>query len=940
MPPPRWEQIEAYFEDAIALPLPERRAFLERLAAQDPELHAEVVSLLAAHADADGYFEGLSDRFVSPLMAKLEQEVGLPERVGPYRIVRKLGVGGMSVVYLAERDDGQFQQEVALKLIRSSQAEKHARRFLGERQILASLNHPHIARLFDGGVAEDGRPYFVMEYVDGVPLDAYCDQQRLPIRERVRLLLTVAEAVQYAHQNLIIHRDLKPSNILVAGAAGQPMQQAQVKLLDFGIAKLLGAEGETPLHTRTGARWMTPEYAAPEQVRGEAVTTATDVYQLGVVLYKLLTGHRPYRLEDASTYEMERAVCEQPPTRPSTIVARSEEIRRGETTTYVTPEQVSHDRATDVAALRETLAGDLDAIVLKALRKEPGARYATVDAFADDLRRFLNGHAVAARRGTRRYRMHKFIQRHRWGVAAAAAVLLLIIGFASLYAVRITQERNRAQLEAEKAQAVSEFLISVFEQSDPDEARGDTATAQVLLARGARRVEQALARQPRVQAQMLRTVGRVYEGLGSYAEAEQYLERALALHRQQPGGPAGEMAETLRYLAGVYTSQGRLAAAAPLYEEAVMLWRDVPGPQEKEAETLVEQAAFLQQRNDLDAAEALLAEARDMQRDLFGTEHEDLARTLTRLGDLRAEQDDYAAAVQNYEDALAMARRLLGERHPIAITTLGNLAGIRMRQGRYAAADSLYTRTLDLQRQVLGPAHPDVAKALNNLALLREHRGDLDAAEVLQRQALAIKREHLGASHPSLAVAYVNLAGLVEMQGDLTAAEALYRQALQIDEAVYGSRHPEVAADRTRLGAVLHAQGQRAEARTHLEQALAIWETAPDERIRRSTTLLAYARLLRDERAHDRAEALAREAVQLRAAVLDEGHWGIAEARGEVGAALAARGRPAEATSLLVASREVLAEQFGAAHPRTQRIARYLAALQETRANESAAEAF
>ncbi|NBC17570.1 MAG: tetratricopeptide repeat protein, partial [Bacteroidetes bacterium] len=721
----RWDEIEARFEEALLLPPPKRRAFLERLKAEDADLHAEVASLLDAHDASEDYFEDLSDRFVSPLMAQLEQGMSGPERIGPYRIVRRLGTGGMSVVYLAERDDGQFRHEVALKLIRSSRAEDHLRRFLSERQILASLNHPNVARLFDGGVAEDGRPYFVMEYVDGVPLDTYCDEQRLPVRERVRLLLTVAEAVQYAHQNLVIHRDLKPTNILVAESEGP--QQEQVKLLDFGIAKLLSADtGSAPLQTQTGARWMTPEYAAPEQVRGEAVTTATDVYQLGVVLYKLLTGHRPYRLADASTYEIERAVCEQSPTRPSTVVARSEEIRRGETTTYVTPEQISHDRATDVAALREALTGDLDAIALKALRKEPEARYATVGAFADDLRRFLDGRPVAARRGTRRYRARKFVQRHRWAVSAAAAAVLLILSFATLYAVRITQERNRAQVEAEKAEAVSEFLISVFEQSDPEEARGDTLTAQMLLSRGGRRAEQALTSQPQVQAQMLRTLGRVYDGLGAYAEAERYLEQAVALQRRQPDRAPGDLAESLRYLAGVYVNQGRLDDAAPLYDEAVALWRAVPGPQEKEAETLVEQAAFLQQRNDLDAAEALLIEAQAMQETLFGDEHEDLARTLTRLGDLRAAQDDYAAAARQYEDALAMARRQLGERHPVAITTLGNLAGVRMRQGRYAAADSLYTRTLDLQRQVLGPSHPDVAKAMNNLALLRENRGDLD----------------------------------------------------------------------------------------------------------------------------------------------------------------------------------------------------------------------
>ena len=917
----RWSDIEALFEEALALPASEREAFLERLHRRDAELHAEVASLVGAHEEAGGFFEDLSDKLVSPFIARLDQEMPPPHRVGPYRIVRKLGVGGMSVVYLAERDDGQFQREAALKLIRSGEAKERLHRFLSERQILASLNHPNVARLFGGGVAEDGRPYFVMEYVQGVPIDAYCDEHRLSVDERVRLFTAVGEAVQYAHQNLIIHRDLKPSNIFVA-------EDGTVKLLDFGIAKLLVRDGAgAQVQTQTRQRWMTPEYAAPEQVKGESATTATDVYQLGVVLYLLLTGHRPYRLDTESTYDVERAICEQTPTRPSTIVARAEEIRRGTETTYITPEQVSYDRTTEVGELRRTLSGDLDAVLLKALRKEPEQRYATVSAFVEDLHRYLEGRPVAARQGSWGYRSRKFVRRHRWGVAAAVAFALLILGFATLYAVRITQERNRAQLEAAKAQEVSEFLIGIFERSDPEEAQGDTATARELLERGAQRVERQLQGQPAVQAQMLRTIGRVYEGLGTYAQAEQHLERAVALQRDLPGVPPGDLAESLRYLAGVYVSQGRLDEAAPLYDEALTLWRRVPGPQEKEAETLVDVASFLQQRGAWDLADSLYAEALGMQRHLFGEEHEDLAKTITHVADLRMDQDRYAAATRLYREALAMGRRLLGERHPSVINTLVNLASVLSRQGRYPEADSLYTRALAIQRQVQGPAHPDVAKTLNNLAILRKEQGDLEGAEQLQRQALAIKQEHLGPTHPSLAVAYINLAGLLQAKGDLEAAAPMVRQALRIDTTVYGTHHPEVAADLTRLGAVLHEQGRADEARRSFERALSIWEDVPEERIRRSTTLLAYGRLLREAGEPARAETLAREALHLREIVLDPDHWGVAEARAEVGAALAAQERFAEAEPLLVRGYRALEEHFGAGNHRVRRVERDLAGL-------------
>ena len=439
-------EVGTLFDEALELAPEQRSAFLDAVRARNPELHAELASLLEAHEDAPDFFGRLSDKFVSPFFSPFEKEPLMPVQVGPYHVVRELGRGGMSVVYLAERDDGQFEQQVALKLVRSDVDEGVGRqRFLSERQILASLNHPHVARLFDGVVMADGRPYLVMEYVEGELIDRYCDARCLSLVARLRLFQDVVEAVQYAHRNLVVHRDLKPSNILVTEAG-------QVKLLDFGIAKLLGAGEEAPAASvmPTGSRWMTPEYAAPEQIKGQRVTTATDVYQLGVILYRLLTGHRPYRLEHTSTYEIERAVCEKEPTRPSTIVGQVEEVQRGEATVRITPEAVSQMRGMELRALQRKLSSDLDAILLKMLRKEPEQRYATAEALSEDIRRYLDGRPVKARRGSWGYRLRKYVQRNAWGVAAVAVIVALVIGYATTFLVQarqVVEERDRGTVQ-------------------------------------------------------------------------------------------------------------------------------------------------------------------------------------------------------------------------------------------------------------------------------------------------------------------------------------------------------------------------------------------------------------------------------------------------------------------------------------------------------------
>ena len=464
--PEQWTLVDALFDAALDCPPGERDTFLQD-ACNDADVRAIVLDLLANTEEETSLLDVPANQrdgafwteFAETLDAAFDLEARRGERIGPYRLGPAVGRGGSSVVYRAHRADGTFDQTVALKLLaRRGDSRSILNRFTHERQVLAGLTHPNIAQIYDGGATEDGQPYFVMEYVDGEPLDRYCDDRQLTVDERLTLFATVADTVHHAHRNLVVHRDLKPSNILVTDD-GTP------KLLDFGIAKVLGEEA--PGLTRTGERWMTPEYAAPEQVTGTAITTGTDVYQLGVVLYELLTGHRPYRPEARSVYEIEQAVCEDAPTRPSTVVTRT--VGAADDTT--TPDAVSAARSTDPADLQRILRGDLDAIVLKALRKEPEARYASAEALVEDVRRYLDGRPVEAHRGSWAYRSRKFVLQHATGVITAALVLLLAVGFGLYHTQRLTAERDRAQREAETSTRVTQFMASLFRQSSPFEAQ-------------------------------------------------------------------------------------------------------------------------------------------------------------------------------------------------------------------------------------------------------------------------------------------------------------------------------------------------------------------------------------------------------------------------------------------------------------------------------------
>ncbi|HKI00943.1 MAG TPA: serine/threonine-protein kinase [Thermoanaerobaculia bacterium] len=664
------------------------------------------------------------------------------ERVGRYRVLREIGRGGTAVIYLAERADDAFRQRVALKVLDRAPRDCEAcSRFEQERQILASLDHPNIARLLDGGVDGRGLPYIVMELVEGQPIDQYCEERGLSVDERLALIQTVAGAVAHAHRRLVVHRDLKPSNILVTGAG-------EVKLLDFGIAKLLDSEVAGPWAapaTRTVMRVLTPEYACPEQVRGEAITTASDVYQLGLVLYELLTGRRAHGVAGGSLADLDRAVCAAEPPRPSAVAPG-----RG-------------------------LAGDLDSIVMMALRKEPDRRYASPADLAADLQRHRSGLPVTAREDGLVYRTGKFVRRHRLAVAAAAAVVVsLVCGLgAALW------QAEAATREARKAAEVKDFLVRIFEVANPDESRGRPVTARELLDRGVRRIE-ALKSEPEVQAELLAVAGISYRNLGVYDSARALLEKSLRLRRRLYG-------ERSLATADVESDLGLLAFRA----------------------------------GDSGRAEVFHRAALATRRALLPADDTRVADSLAGLAACALDRDQDVAAATLYQEALAIRRKRSGPVHPEVGKILNDLGMLRHRASDLDGAERLYREALAIQRQAYGPVHPEVADPLHNLGALLKTRGRLPEAEAVFREVIALETRLYGGDHPSMGDSWGYLGHVLRSRGDLAGAEAAYRRALAINRAKRGEGHFATVSARHNLGRLLVQRGLAAEAEPLLRQALA-----------------------------------------------------------------------------------------------------------------------
>ncbi len=932
MSPERWQRLASLLDDVLELDARARGPFLDAACAGDTALRAEIDALVAADEEAGGFLDDSAADFAATLLEDLERAAGerltdeaeRREPVGPYRIVRALGQGGMGTVYLAERADGQFEQQVALKLIRPGMDRREIlRRFLQERQILARLQHPNIARLLDGGVTDDGQPYFAMEYVEGEPITAYCDAHRCSVEDRLRLFLDVAEAVAFAHRNLVVHRDLKPSNILITE---DHRAEAHVKLLDFGIAKLLHKDDaeETLIETQMGLRVMTPEYAAPEQARGDAVTTATDIYALGVVLYELLSGHRPYAFTLRSAMEMERVICGTEPPRPSAIAAREEAVRRSNgTTETIRPEAVAAARGTTPERLRRHLAGDLDTIILKALRKEPALRYASAEALVDDLRRHLDGQAVEAHRGSVGYRARKFVRRHRVGVAAAVgAVVLLLVGVAgTLWQARLVSR------EAARTEAALEFTLGLFDVANPALGRADTLTVREMLDLGTARLDE-LAGQPAVLAEVTARWGDIYLGLGDFEPAQQLLAWSADLRRAVYGDGHEEVAVALHLLGRVALDRSDFDQAERLGREAVALRQQTLGERHPEtAASLGLLAQILHRKGDYAESEQLFGQALGLSRSAYGDEHEQVAAVLNDFALLRRTQGRLDEAEALAREALAIRHAVLGDEHLDTATSTNNLAVILRKRDRLDEAEALYRQVLAFDRKRLGTGHPNLATVTSNLAGVLRERGRYAEADSLYRWVLASDLASFGPESRYVAMSTHHLAGVLSLRGDYDEAERLEREALGVYLRLHGEGHPHVAASTAALADVLSAQGETAAATALYDQAVAVLRAAPDAELDLAEALLGQGRLLDAQGAAHEAEPLLRESLRLREAAFGDDHTDTAEARVALGVCLHHLGQTEAARQLLDAGYATLRARRGDAHRLTRQALTALAEL-------------
>jgi serine/threonine protein kinase/tetratricopeptide (TPR) repeat protein len=883
IPRARWRQIQSLFEQLADVDEAEREAQLVRSCADDEDLRLSVESLL----DVDRRQE---DPLMSAIGAAAESLLEdhrdrlLGTRVGPYRVVSILGHGGMSTVYRGERDDAQYQQTVAIKVLQYATLHPRLRsRLHSERHILAKLDHSSIARLIDSGDLEDGTPYLVMDYVDGESIDVYCDSRTLFIRERIELFILVCGAVHYAHRNLVVHRDIKASNIFVTNE-GTP------KLLDFGIAKLLAPESlsHTVPVTRLQERILTPENAAPEQVLGRPITTATDIYALGVLLYQLLTGRSPYRLLSYSQLQLERAICMDEPARPSQIV-----VAKLNAESDADRSRISDRRGLSPQRLRARLSGDLDAIVAMAMRKEPDRRYPSVEAMADDLQRHLLGQPVRARQGDWRYNSAKFLRRNLFAVVGAAAVfigLMVIAGMTLWQNHRIGIARDATAQERDRAQQVSAFLVDVFSQADPFNAQGREATAKDLLDRGADEIARNTTLQPEVRAQLLESIALAYRRQGLNERAIPLFEKAVAIRRDERPVDNRKLAAALGDLARALAEAGHLVSAEGYLQQAIALSQSAGPASTETADILVQYGHFLlNAKSDPERAREQFAAALIIYRGDPADQHIAIASTLSALAGAALWAGDFVIGEQYQREALNIFRATVSRNHPDHAVALASLGYILTERGKYAEAEQALDEALEIERDVFGPDNQRIASIEADLGTLYEREGDTDRAMAATEYALKITTDRLGAGHFMTAYYLDARASLNLKLNRLDAAESDARRALAIYAQTLPAQHLFVAATRQLLGEVLLRRG-----------------------------LLASA------------EDEVRAALEIDTALAGQGNWRTARAEASLGWILIEEDRAAEGEPLLVAAQSKLLAKLGPQHPETlqptDRLAEYFRA--------------
>jgi serine/threonine protein kinase len=670
----------------------------------------------------------------------LTGEAATPETqfIGPYKLLRRLGEGGMGQVWLAEQTEP-VHRHVALKLIRVGRYDDDIlQRFRSERQSLAMMDHPSIAKVFDAGATPDGQPYFVMEYVPGVAITRYCDDTRLTIRQRLELFSRVCEGIQHAHQKAIIHRDLKPANVMVTEVDGKPMP----RIIDFGLAKAIGPQvSDETMMTRAGDWVGTPGYMSPEQADGNLdIDTRTDVYSLGVILYVLLTGELPFDMtqwKKQPFYEAMRQLHEIDPLKPST------KIRKQDGDTLAKVAQRRHD---EPRMLVREVSGDLDCIVLKALEKDRDRRYATPLELAADVDRYLRNAPVSAHPASIAYRTRKYVRRNRLGVSFAAAGLVLLVGFAVTQAIEVRKIRQ----QRDRADRIAQFMTGIFKVPNPSEARGSTVTAREILDRASQQIGSNLNRDPELQAQLMKTMAQTYTGLGLYGRSQDLTEHALAIQTSLFGERNRETLASESYLAQTLQAQGHLPEAEKSLQATIAAQRQVLGPKDRDTLASMDRLGYVYSNEARHAdAENMFRETLNTERKVLGPDDPQTLNTLNELAEILTPQGQYAEADQIYGELIAAQKRTLGPDHPATLLSMSHAAENLEEEGRLPEAEKLYSEVIASQRRVLGPEHPQTLRAMMMLALTLAKEGRYTDADKLQTQVIEIKTRVLGPTHNS-----------------------------------------------------------------------------------------------------------------------------------------------------------------------------------------------